>query len=81
MISEATINVAVPASLADYTQPALIVLRLREGDTAGIISELSQLLHREGGVPTSCRSTKPRSTRSCSPIRRSIAAWRFRTRA
>jgi mannitol/fructose-specific phosphotransferase system IIA component (Ntr-type) len=51
MISEATINVAVPASLADYTQPALIVLRLREGDTAGIISELSQLLHREGGVP------------------------------
>lgn len=51
MLSEATINVAAPVSLADYTLPALIVPRLREGDTAGIVSELSQVLHREGGVP------------------------------
>jgi len=51
MLSEATINVAVPVVLADYTRPALIVPRLREGDTAGIISELSQVLQRQGGVP------------------------------
>jgi mannitol/fructose-specific phosphotransferase system IIA component (Ntr-type) len=50
MLSEATINVAAPVSLADYTRPALIVPRLREGDTAGIVSELSQVLHREGAV-------------------------------
>jgi mannitol/fructose-specific phosphotransferase system IIA component (Ntr-type) len=51
MPSEATIDVAAPASLADYTRPALIVPRLRERDTAGIISELSQVLQREGWVP------------------------------
>ena len=51
MLSEATINVAAPVSLADYTRPALIVPRLREGDAAGIISELSQALQREGCVP------------------------------
>jgi mannitol/fructose-specific phosphotransferase system IIA component (Ntr-type) len=51
MLSEATINVAVPVSLADYTGPALIVPRLREADTAGIISELSQVLQRQGAVP------------------------------
>ena len=51
MLSEATINVAAPISLADYTRPALIVPRLRERDTAGIISELSQALQREGCVP------------------------------
>jgi mannitol/fructose-specific phosphotransferase system IIA component (Ntr-type) len=51
MLSEAAINVAAPVSLADYTRPALIVPRLREGDTAGIVSELSQVLHREGAVP------------------------------
>lgn len=51
MPSEATINIAAPASLADYTRPALIVPRLRERDTAGIISELSQPLQREGCVP------------------------------
>jgi mannitol/fructose-specific phosphotransferase system IIA component (Ntr-type) len=48
---EATIHVAVPAVLADYTGPALIVPRLREGDTAGIISELSRVLQRQGVVP------------------------------
>ena len=51
MLSEATVNVAAPVSLADYTRPALIVPRLREEDTAGIISELSQALQREGYVP------------------------------
>jgi PTS system nitrogen regulatory IIA component len=51
MLSEVTINVAAPVSLADYTRPALIVPRLRQGDTAGIISELSQALQREGCVP------------------------------
>ena len=51
MLSEATINVAAPVSLADYTRPALIMPCLRERDTAGIISELSQILHREGGLP------------------------------
>jgi len=51
MLSEATINVAAPVSLADYTRPAMIVPCLREGDTAGIVSELSQVLHREGAVP------------------------------
>ena len=43
-------NVALSVSLADYTRSALIVPRLRERDTAGIISELSQLLQREGSV-------------------------------
>jgi mannitol/fructose-specific phosphotransferase system IIA component (Ntr-type) len=51
MLPEATIAVAAPVSLADYTRPALIVPALRERDTAGIISELSQVLQREGGVP------------------------------
>lgn len=50
-LSEATSKVDAPVSLADCTQPALIVPRLREADTAGIISELSRVLHREGGVP------------------------------
>ena len=48
---EATLNVAAPVSLADYTRPALIVPALRERDTAGIISELSHILQREGCVP------------------------------
>jgi mannitol/fructose-specific phosphotransferase system IIA component (Ntr-type) len=51
MSPEATINVVAPISLADYTRPALIVSRLREHDTAGVISELSQVLQREGSVP------------------------------
>ena len=38
-------------TLADYTQAGLIVPRLRQPDTAGIISELSHLLQREGFVP------------------------------
>lgn len=38
-------------SLADYTRPALIVPHLRERETAGVIKELSQLLHQERCVP------------------------------
>ena len=38
-------------SPANYTQPALIVSQLRERETAGVIKELSQLLHQEGCVP------------------------------
>jgi PTS system fructose-specific IIC component len=48
---EATVPVAAPATLAEYTQPGLILPRLRERDTAGIIGELSQLLQRQGFVP------------------------------
>src|ERR1017187_7470179 len=51
MFTEATVIVAPPVSLADYTHPGLIVPSLRERDTAGIISELSQVLQREGSVP------------------------------
>ena len=51
MLSEATPNGAAPVSLADYTKWALIVPLLREGDTAGIICELSQVLQRQGYVP------------------------------
>jgi mannitol/fructose-specific phosphotransferase system IIA component (Ntr-type) len=51
MPPEATITVAAPVSLADYTRPALIIPHLRERDTAGVISELSQALQREGSVP------------------------------
>src|ERR1051325_3504138 len=38
-------------SLADYTEPALIVPQLRERDTAGVVKELSQLLREGGRVP------------------------------
>ena len=51
MLSEPTIHVSAPVSLADYTRPALIVPQLRERDTTGIISELSQVLQRQGYVP------------------------------
>ena len=51
MLSEVMMNVAAPISLADYTRLALIVPRLRERDAAGIISELSQVLQRQGCVP------------------------------
>jgi mannitol/fructose-specific phosphotransferase system IIA component (Ntr-type) len=37
-------------TMADYTRPELLVSQLRERDTAGIISELSQVLQREGVV-------------------------------
>lgn len=51
MLFDTTLNVVTSVSLADYTRPALIVPELRERDTAGIISELSQTLQREGCVP------------------------------
>ena len=51
MPPQATVHIAAPATLADYTQPGLIVPSLRERDTAGIISVLSQALQREGYVP------------------------------
>lgn len=51
MPPQATLPLAVPMTLADYTQPGLIVPHLRERDTAGVVSELSQALQREGYVP------------------------------
>lgn len=36
---------------ASFTRPALLVPRLRERETAGVIKELSQCLHLEGCVP------------------------------
>jgi len=50
MVFDGALNVAAPATLAEYTGAALIVPELRERDTAGIISELSQVLQREGTV-------------------------------
>ena len=48
---DVTPNIAVPISLATFTRRELIVPQLRERDTAGIISELSQLFQRQGCVP------------------------------
>ncbi|HTL18624.1 MAG TPA: PTS sugar transporter subunit IIA [Patescibacteria group bacterium] len=39
------------STLAVYTRPGLIVPELRERDAAGIISELSHVLQRDGCVP------------------------------
>lgn len=44
------LNPVAPSTLADYTRATLIVPRLRERDTAGIIGELSQALQREDCV-------------------------------
>jgi mannitol/fructose-specific phosphotransferase system IIA component (Ntr-type) len=46
-----TLNLVAPVCLADYTRPALVQPCLRERDTAGIISELSQALQQQGFVP------------------------------
>lgn len=48
---EVTTNTVAPMTLRDYTRTSLIVPQLRERDTAGIISELSQVLQRQGCVP------------------------------
>lgn len=48
---DVTIPVVAPASLSDFTRPGLVLPHLRQRDTAGIISELSQALQREGCVP------------------------------
>jgi PTS system nitrogen regulatory IIA component len=45
------LNALTQLTLADFTSPELIVPHLREHDTAGIISELSQVLHRQNTVP------------------------------
>ena len=50
MPPEATLQIAAPATLANYTQRALMVPRLCVSDTAGIIGELSRLLQRQGFV-------------------------------
>lgn len=39
-----------PVTLQDYTRDTLIVPRLQQADTAGVISELSQTLQRDGCV-------------------------------
>jgi mannitol/fructose-specific phosphotransferase system IIA component (Ntr-type) len=51
MSLEVTSNTVAQLTLADYTRPGLIVPRLQESDTPGIISELSQALQRQGFVP------------------------------
>ena len=51
MPTESTNPIAECVTLADYTGPQLLVPRLREHDTAGIINELSQVLQRQGWVP------------------------------
>jgi fructose PTS system EIIBC or EIIC component len=43
--------IATPASMADFTQPGLVLPHLLERDPAGIISELSHALQREGCLP------------------------------
>jgi mannitol/fructose-specific phosphotransferase system IIA component (Ntr-type) len=48
---ELTSNTVTQVTLADYTRRELIVPVLRESDAAGIISELSQVLQRQGCVP------------------------------
>lgn len=50
MLLDGIVNPEVSVTLAGYTRPGLIVPRLRQRDTAGIINELSQLLQRQGCV-------------------------------
>jgi PTS system fructose-specific IIC component len=50
MAFEGASSTVAAATLADFTRAALIVPELRERDTAGIISELSQALQRDGTV-------------------------------
>ena len=51
MSLEVTSHTVAQLTLADYTRPGLIVPRLQESDTPGIISELSQALRCQGCVP------------------------------
>jgi mannitol/fructose-specific phosphotransferase system IIA component (Ntr-type) len=48
---ETPTNTVVPATLRDYTQGSLVLPQLRQRDTAGVISELSQALRRDGCLP------------------------------
>lgn len=43
--------VELAGCLADFTRPELIVPQVRERDTAGVVKELSQVLHQQGCVP------------------------------
>jgi mannitol/fructose-specific phosphotransferase system IIA component (Ntr-type) len=45
---DVTVGPVGQLTLAHYTSPRLLVPRLQERDAAGIISELSQVLQREG---------------------------------
>lgn len=49
--SDSTLQTSAAFSMLEYTGPELIVPELREKDTAGIISQLSQALQRRGVVP------------------------------
>ncbi len=51
MPTEVTSGAVAPVTLADFTRPGLIVHNLRDRDPAGVISELTQRLQREGFVP------------------------------
>jgi fructose PTS system EIIBC or EIIC component len=48
---ESATRVTGPLTLSEYTRHHLIVPRLQHKDAAGIISELSQVLHQGGVVP------------------------------
>jgi fructose PTS system EIIA component len=50
-LSEPSQKTLAGATLAEFTRPGLLFARMRERDTAGIISQLSQGLQREGCVP------------------------------
>jgi len=50
MAFDGALSTAALETLADYTCAALLIPELRESDAAGIISELSQALQREGTV-------------------------------
>ena len=50
MAPELTVVPVGQLTLADYTRPELVVPRLRERDAAGVISELSHMLQRQGCV-------------------------------
>src|SRR5579862_1854666 len=47
---DVTVGPVGQLTLARYTSPSLVVPRLRQRDAAGVISELSQVLQREGCV-------------------------------
>jgi len=51
MLLKETVAATACGSLADYTRPSLIVAELRERDMAGVVKELSQVLHQQGAVP------------------------------
>jgi mannitol/fructose-specific phosphotransferase system IIA component (Ntr-type) len=50
MLSEITVVPVEQRTLADYTRPELVVPQLRQRDTAGIISELCQVLQAQSCV-------------------------------